>query len=265
MSQVKDTIIMILVAAVLMVWYIACNQHMQIEQQHSAENNKTGSPPQLQQYKTYKDSAGHIHLVVKDQQPTKEEVQKLMPFVDSVSKALDIKAKQVESVTTIETETQAKAIAFMQKTIDSLKRVTYYYKDKYLQLAIRTGNPSDTADKGDFDFKYNAELTISQYSKRRKFLGIGIGAKQSYIDISSTDPRTTVMGVKKYTAIQKQPSFGLRIQAIQNYSFISNSANTGIRATFDLKHMSFTGGYYYNWDSRIWRPSLSMGYDLIRF
>lgn len=264
MSHIKDTIIGILVLAVLITWYVACNEHLQIAQQHSAETNNTVSAI-VQPTKEYKDDSGRMHFAAKNPQPAKEVIQKLAPFVDSVAKALDIKAKQVEDVTAITTETQADQVAFLQKKVDSLQRVTYYYKDKYLQLAVKAGNPTDTLDKGSFDFKYNADLTIAQYWKRRKFLGIGLGAKQSYIDISSNDPRTTIMGLKKYTVAQKHPDWGLRIQAIQNYSFISNSANTGIRAQFDLKHLSFTGGYYYNWDLNAWRPSISIGYDLIRF
>lgn len=246
----------------------ACNEHKKrLLAEKTTRNIVASTQPALIQktIKEYRDSANRNHTVIENVPTVKETLDKLMPFVDSVSKALDVKPKQVESVIVVPTETQAKQVAFMQKKVDSLQRLTYYYKDKYLQLAIRSGNPADTTDKGDFDFKYNAELAISQYWKRRKFLGIGLGAKQSYIDISSDDPRTTIMGVKKYTVKQKQPSFGLRVQAIQNYSFISNSASTGLRASFDLRHLSFTGGYYYNWQLRQWRPSVSVGYDIIRF
>lgn len=265
MYSFKNILIGVMAIALCIVYYVACNEHLQLAQQHSAATNNTTASIVLQPERTYKDDSGHIHTVAKNPTLTKEAVKNLIPFMDSVAEALDIKPKQIESITVVPTEMQAKEVAFLQKKIDSLKRQTYYYKDKYLQLAVRTGNDADTLDKGAFDFKYDADLTITQYAKRKKFLGLGLGAKQSYIDISSTDPRTTIMGVKKYTVMQKHPDWGLRIQAIQNYSFISNSANTGIRATFDLKHLSFTGGYYYNWNINQWRPSLSVGYDIIRF
>lgn len=264
MSDVRDTIIAILILTLCIMWYAAC-KHSRSDKRHDAEMNNTAISTAIQPAKVYKDDSGHIHYEYKPEQPSKEVVQKLVPFVDSVAKALDIKAKQVEDIVTISTETKDSQVAFLQKRIDSLKRVSYYYKDKYLQLMIKAGNPTDTLDKGSFDFKYDADLSINQYWKRKKFLGLPLGAKETYIDVSSNDPRTTVMGMKKYTVKQKQPEWGLRIQAIQNYSFISNSANTGIRATFDLRHMSFTGGYYYNWNLNQWRPSVSVGYDLIRF
>lgn len=269
MKDVKILLIAILIVALCATLFYACNQRKQNARAIATAKEKDSVLSAIvHPERIYKDSTGAMHIVIanrKAEQRDLSAMQRLTPFIDSVAKALDIKPKQVESVMVIPTETQAKEVAFLQKKIDSLQRVTYYYKDKYLQLSIKSGNPTDTTDKGSFDFKYDADLTISQYWKRKKFLGIRLGSKQSYTDISSNDPRTTIRGLKKYTVLQKQPSFGLRIQAIQNYSFISNSANTGIRATFDLKHLSFTGGYYYNWDLRQWRPSISLGYDLIRF
>lgn len=267
MSRIKNIVILILLAALAIASFIACHEHN--KRISAAAKKQLITAPEtaalVKPERTYKDERGRTHIVIKNVTPVGQTVQNLMPFVDSVAKALDVKVKQVQSVIVVPSETQAKEIAFLRKKVDSLSRLTYYYQDKYLQLAFRAGNPADSSDKGSFDFKYNADLTISQYWKRKKVLGLPLGAKKSYTDISSNDPRTTIMGVKTYTVEQKQPGWGLRIQATQNYSFISNTFNSGVGARFDLKHLSLYGAYYYNWTLHEWRPVMSMSYDIVRF
>ncbi len=270
--SIKNLLIAVLTVALCTTLLYACEQNKQLKTV-TKENAHTASiAGVVQPARVYKDSAGATHIVLKTGDHTyssysqaEHSAEKLVPFIDSVAQALSIKPKQLESILVVPQQTEAAKIAFLQRKVDSLSQLSYYFKDKYLELAVKGGNPLDSSDKGTFDFKYNADLSIMQYWKRRKVLGIGIGARQSYTDISSKDPRTSIMGVRKYTVAQRQPGWGLRIQATQNYSFISNTANTGIGARFDLKHMSIYGAYYYNWKMGEWRPVVSASYDLLRF
>ncbi|WP_114937586.1 hypothetical protein [Mucilaginibacter endophyticus] len=182
-------------------------------------------------------------------------------LVDTVSAALNIAKKQLQEVTQIASVTQAKQLK-AERTIDSLKRLTYYYKDKYLQLAYRPAIAgSDTSDHGQFDYKYNDELNVVQYWKR----GWILGAKRSYIDIYSSDPRTTINGVKRLVVKQNEPTFGLRVQAVSNYSLSRKTLNIGPGLQFDFKRFSVIGTYYYDTDANSWRPSIGARYDLVRF
>jgi chemotaxis signal transduction protein len=181
-------------------------------------------------------------------------------IVDTVTAALNIAKKQLQEVTQIASQTKADKLQAL-KTIDSLKQVTYYYKDRYLQLAYRPARTGDTTDNGQFDFKYNDSLNVVQYWKKDWFLG----SKKSYIDIYSNDPRTSINGVKRLVVKQEQPTFGLRVQAVSNYSFSRKVLNVGPGIQFDIKRFSLIGTYYYDTDLNQWRPSVGLRYDIIRF
>lgn len=181
-------------------------------------------------------------------------------LVDTVARALNIAKKQLQEITQIANTTQADKLKALKK-YDSLQRITYFYKDKYLQLAYRPALPGDTIDNGQFDFKYNDSLNVVQYWKKKWFMG----AKKSYIDIFSNDPRTTINGVKRLVVQQEEPSFGLRIQAVGVYGFDAKKINVGPGVQFDFKRFSLTGTYYYDTDFSRWRPTVGARYDIIRF
>jgi hypothetical protein len=218
----------------------------------------------------YKDTQGAMHYVYPSDKNkfTKNELKEspvILPYLDSVAKALDIKTKQIESTTNINTHTEADSIPFLKKQIDSLKRLVFYYSDKQLKLTVRPGSTTDTLDKGSFDFAYDADLKINQYFKRKKFLGLNIGSKQHYTDISSNDPRTTIGGLSTLSVKQNMPSVGFRFQAVTSYSFLTQSLSPGVGFRFDLSRFSLNGIYYYNTKEEQWRPVLSLRYDIIQF
>jgi hypothetical protein len=183
-------------------------------------------------------------------------------FIDTVARALNLKnKKQLEAVTQISITNEARALKAERK-VDSLQRLTYFYKGKYMQMVYRPPvNPSDTTDKGQFDYKYNDSITVAQYWKRSWLLG----AKKSYIDIYPNDLNATVNGVKRMVVEQKEPTFGLRVQAVGSYSFSRKLLNVGPGIQFDVKRFSLVGTYYYDFDAKQFRPSVGARYDLIRF
>jgi hypothetical protein len=216
----------------------------------------------------YKDSAGYSHFVYNPSQITvtkKEAIRQLSPFIDSVAAALNVKSKQIESSAIIETVAKADSVPFYKKQVDSLKRLVFFYKDKNLKLTVRTGNPTDTLDTGNFDFSYDADLKINQYWKRKKVLGLNIGSKQHFTDISSNDPRATIGSLKTFTIKQNLPSVGFRMGAQVNYNFATNTFSPGIGFRFDANRFSLNGIYYYNTQHNDWRPVLSLRYDVIQF
>lgn len=221
--------------------------------------------------KTYQDSAGKNHVVfVTVPEMTKAQALKqtssLVPYIDSVAMALNIKNKQLESSSTITSTVSADSIKFLKVQVDSLKRLVYYYSDKYLKLTVRTGSSKDTTlDSANFDFAYNADLKIYQYWKRKQVLGMNIGSKQHFTDISSTDPRTTIDGLKTFTVKQNLPSVGFRFQAVANYSILNKTISPGIGFRFDYDRLSLNGTYNYNPTLNQWRPVIGIRYDIIQF
>lgn len=183
-------------------------------------------------------------------------------ILDTTAMAIGQQKKQIQVLTQISTTAQARALR-AERIVDSLQRVTFYYKDRYLQLAYRPAliNAKDSTDHGQFDFSYNDSLNVVQYWKKSWFLG----AKKSYIDIYSNDKRTTVNGVKRLVVEQKHPTFGLRIQAVGNYSFSRKLLNFGPGIQFDFNRFSIVGSYYYDLDATRWRSNIGARYDIVRF
>jgi hypothetical protein len=219
----------------------------------------------------YRDSNNAQHVVVASkinsiiEKGAVQKASELKPIVDNIAKSLDIKSDQLESGMQINTRILQDSIKFLRKQLDNANQTTYYYKDKYLSLAVRTNNnPTDTLDKGNFDFAYDASLNITQYWKRNKFLGIPLGAKNSFTDISSNDPRVTISGVKKYTISQKEPEFGLRLQAVGAYNINTKGFSVGPSLRFDFLKSSLRGTYYYNFQTNQWTPSITLEKDIFR-
>ena len=181
-------------------------------------------------------------------------------LVDTVAEALKIAKDKLQQVTQIATVTKAAQLK-AEKKIDSLQRLTYYYHDRYLQLAYRPAYATDSTGNGQFDFAYNDSLNVVQYWKRNWLLG----AKKSYIDIYSNDPRTTVNGIKRLVVEQKEPKLGVRILAMASYDFSRKLITIGPGLQVDFKHLSLTGSFYYDADAQSFKPKFAARYDFIKF
>lgn len=179
-------------------------------------------------------------------------------LLDTVAMALKIKTKQVEELTRINSTLNVKN-ARAYYSIDSLKRRTIQYRDKYVSIAY-TPDTTDTI-AGTFDFKYAADIKIAQYYKRNWFLG----AKKSYIDVWSQDNRVTINGVDRFQVQQKEPAFGLRVQASSTFHPKNGIYGFGGGARIDLGRFSVNPNYIYYPRSNSWAPNIQVNYDLIRF
>jgi hypothetical protein len=184
-------------------------------------------------------------------------------LVDTISKMSNIKPDQITEWKQIITRTEGRALRAERK-VDSLQRETFFYKDKYLQLAYRRGNPADTTDKGTFDFLYDADLSVTQFSTRGKILGFPIGSRKLYTDIYSNDPRTTIRGLKTFRVETMQPKSGIRFQLVTNYSFGRANLQFGLGSQVDLGRLSIVGTYYYSPAEKLFNPNIGARYDLIR-
>jgi hypothetical protein len=192
-----------------------------------------------------------------------KEVAVSKGLVDTISKNSKIKPEQIIDYKLINSRTEARALK-AERMVDSLRRETFFYKDRYLQLAYRRGDPADTTDKGTFDFAYDADLNVTQYSTRGKLLGLPIGAKKMYTDIYSADPRTTIRGLKTFRVEQKLPQYGFRLQLVTNYSLRTELLQFGLGAQLDLGRLSIVGTQYYSPKENAFNPNIGARYDLIR-
>lgn len=181
-------------------------------------------------------------------------------ILDTTALALKIQKKQIQDLTVVLSTVKAEKLK-AEKQLDSLKSEFYSYSDKYVNLKFRPPD-SLTNTTGSFDFTYNAELNTVQYYKRSFPI---VGAKKSYTDIWSNDPRTTINGVKKFSIAQRDPEFGLRLQLRSIYGVTSQKFYAGPGVSFDFKRFNFLGYTYYNYTDQRWQNVVGINYDLIRF
>lgn len=209
------------------------------------------------------DQFGAKHAII-------DATEKLFPkwtLKSTVSSSLDtpalranISKKQIQDLTTTLAQVKAEKL-IATKQLDSLKRLIFSYSDRYVKLKFTPGD-STTQVPPTFDFSYDMDLTAIQYWKRKFPL---IGAKRSYIDLYSSDPRTTINSVKKFTVEQANPKFGLRLQLRSIYGITSHKFYAGPGLSFDFGRLNFVGFSYYNYSDNRWQNTLGINYDLIRF
>lgn len=218
------------------------------------------------------DSAGQNHAITQVALPiTAGQLKQYLAIspggMDSTAMQLvklmkdnNLKDKQIEGLQQVTFTSQAreqKAVA----ALDSQKRVTYYYKNKYLEITLRPGNtPGLVNDTASLDYKYNLNLYSVQYWKRSIPL---IGSKHSYIDLFSDDPNVTINKLKRFTVEQVQPSFGLRGQVRSSYDFATGRIIPSAGLEMSFGKFDLSGRYYYSQQFDKLEPIISATYNFI--
>lgn len=217
--------------------------------------------------KTYKDKEGNEHITFKNDQNviTKAEIKNpdrpKTTILDTVAENIGVAASEIERITRFSVQMEARALKAERERDEYKQQLYFAYSDNYVRLRFTPPAENDTLGNGTFDFGYNIDLDITQYFKRKWFLG----AKHSYIDISSKDKRATIGGVRQLTVEQKTPQFGLRLQGSANYNPQNGALGIGPAVRIDLGRFSVQGNYlYYSEESR-WRYGIIGNYDLVRF
>lgn len=204
-----------------------------------------------------RDSLRHATILANENVYTPADLKNTESILDTTALAIGILKNQIIDLTKISTTIKAENLA-AQVRIDSLNRRVYFYQDKFLKLSYRPA--VDTVDKGEFDFAYDADLTVTQYSKRKHFLA----SKKYLIDIYSNDPRTTVNGVKRLSIEREvQPKFRLQSSMVYNTTF--RTLTPGLIGRFEVKRFSLSGSYMYSPVRDRWFTAIGFNYDLIRF
>lgn len=124
-------------------------------------------------------------------------------YVDSLTKALGIKPKDLTSIVVVATDNHGKfqtgldtnehvVTSFNGKDTvrDTLRYYTFNYdKDKWLKFKGKIDSGKITAE-----YKFTDSLTITTFQKRTGFLKLG--AVKTFVDIKSENPNTTYNSLK---------------------------------------------------------------------
>lgn len=225
-------------------------------------------------YKKWIDINGVEHLTI-DKEKTEEKINQgalqvaseiVGIIVDSMQIYYAVKAKNVEGIETFKFTASRDSVKYLTRIVDSLNNQVFHYKNRYFSLTSRIPSPTDLTEKGEFDYRYNAELVKLDYVKRDKIIGLRIGKRRFYTDISSTDSNMTIGGYKNYTIERKVPQFGFRLQALNAYNATTKDFSLGLGVRLDIGD-KFNAGVNYNYNLGIdkWTPIIYAKYDLMQF
>lgn len=221
-------------------------------------------PMQAEIIKRQVDDKGAEHVTVVAPPPVQKTIELSIENkqrIDSLITQLGIKEKQLQSVTVVKAKLETDLLAAKAVSVQNAGKAetVYEYKDKYLHA---TYIPAiDTA--GSFKFTYDGDFNISQYSKRKGFLGLG--GKENLIDIYSTDPRVKIKGVEKLTIKPKVNNFGLRMQARGIYIPEADYVGFGSGLRLNYKNTAASAQYLYSPSTASWSPSFGISYDILSF
>jgi hypothetical protein len=179
-------------------------------------------------------------------------------IIDTTAMALDIRTKQLKQILVVKSSLEAENLKLKQQ-LDPSHRPFYTYSGNGLELKFTPPNDIDSVARA--DFKANLNITATQYWKRDWFLG----AKKSILSVSSNNPMFKINGADFVEIEQKQPTFGLRIQANISYNADTKLFGYGPAARFDVGRFSFQGRYTKYPNDPKWKPSINASYDILRF
>jgi hypothetical protein len=179
-------------------------------------------------------------------------------FVDSLIAQTDIQKKEIVSLMKVNQTITGKNLQAVA-VIDSMNRKKYTFKDNNLFV---TYTPDlDSLKAGRFDYSYNQDVNFIQYS-RKKWL---FGAEHNYIDISSTDPYSTINGVRKLSVQQPDKDFGIKVTARTVYLPQSGNIGVGGQLRVRYKRITATGSILYFPQVQKWIPVARLEYDLLNY
>lgn len=249
----KNWIILILAVTCIALWFVP----------HGVKKDDGAVEPDVKQLVDTEvkrvnkkiDEKGFEHAVIAEVENVVNNTSQVSDSVkrelDSITHLLGIKDNQLRQY-----------ISYSATLQDSLLKATkdknsksFSFSDEWTKI---TYVPSDTND-GYFDFKYNAQINYSEYYKRDWFLG----KKKGYIDFWVSDPRATIMGVKRVKIEPKQDRVRFNAGGAAIYY---NGLHTGFNGELSIgSRYRFGAGYLYDFNSEEWKPMLSTRFIMIDF
>ncbi len=206
------------------------------------------------------DKEGAEHVIYKEAEPILKMIEVHVEDkkrVDSLLSLANIKENQVKYISTAYAKVSQENIQLKRVLNTATQDTIYQYRDKWLDLSFERKDSALAIGS----FKYNFDFNTVSYHKRNWFLG----AKKSYTDIWSSDPRVKIRGYDKITIKQDDPQYGLRVQANAVWNPETSSIGYGPGLRVDINRFSIQGKYSYYPKLKEWRPMISGNFDLIRF
>ena len=179
-------------------------------------------------------------------------------FVDSLIAQTDIQKKEIVSLMKINQTIAGKNLQAVA-VIDSLNRKKYTFSDNHLFVSYTPD--VDSLKAGKFDYRYNQDLNIIQYN-RKKWL---FGADHNYLDISNNDKYATINGVRKLSFLTKPNDLSIKLSAKTILLPQSGDIGAGVQLRVRYKRVSATGSNFYFPHVKKWIPVVGLEFELLTY
>lgn len=244
----KNSIIVILIMSCIALWVFREKEPVVIEKEVRVLVDS-----EVKRVNNKIDKEGFKHAVISEVENTVNSRAQISEDVkrelDSVTRLLDIKAKQLSHYIRYTVSLEDSLLAAKQG-----KDSVFRYEDKWTNISFVPNN-----NGGYFNFKYNAEINYTEYYQRDWFLG----RKKGYIDFWVSDPRATIMGVRRVKIEPKQDKFRFNAGGAFMYH---NGLHSGFDGELNIGSRYRIGaGYLYDFNSEEWKPMLSTRFIMIDF
>lgn len=147
--------------------------------------------------KYWTDKYGNAHAELQEIILEKEQMKKQ---VDSISEVLKIKPKQVIKYIKADLIVNTVLVTDVDtvKITDTAGVGTIVYDIKYRDSTFLSLEGRVPSNPQKFKIGLNAQITYTEYWKRKKILGLKIGSKERFIDLGTNNPYVTLDNAKAY-------------------------------------------------------------------
>lgn len=201
-----------IVITLIFIFFYRCNQ--ETISNLTTEVKELRKRPLDQDVKFWKDKFDNEHATVEQVHLTDSQMNE---YVDSISKVLKIKEKQISNLTLIKTGLKINVPLIVEKRdtvyLPSENSVVYYefkYKDKWIDVVGTTGTKNDSVH-----IAGNDTITNTDYWTRKWFLG----SKTWHSDFTNSSPYVKIEGVRKVNRQIKDPTWIIAPSLQGGYQF----------------------------------------------
>lgn len=249
-----STTILIFVIGILLLLYLKqCNQTKVYKE--LAKTNSSTIETAAKVVKTYMDNDSNEHTVVLPNIIDQDELNRptdssTLSLIDSLSQELKIAKNTITDISRIKSTIQSNTKGTKVDTV-------YKYNSPNVNW---TFNPSNI----ELDYKANITLNRVDYNDSKKVLGVPFNAKTLYSDIWWDNKDITINSVDRVIVSQKIPQNNFKASAKSEYRFSPQALLTGPSLELNINRFSLEGSYLYNYNEKVWEPTIGLKYHLIK-
>lgn len=219
-------VIVIVIVALILFFTIRKNKELKQELESTTKAHEFEKQKLDNTVKYWKDEFGEEHARFEKSEALNTAQSR---YVDSIAQLLKIKKGQINSIAVIDTKTEGGGklqidTIWIDGTVpweqtNEVKIYPFKFSDSWTVIGGEISQGGST-------IRYSTVDTISivDYYDRKRILGMKIGKQTGYVDVTNSNPHSTIRGAKKISLNPPVKHWGLGVSAnlgypIQNFDW----------------------------------------------